>query len=169
MYRIYWLSPDVKEEEKLRYTKAMKLRTRACPVSSSHSMRQRWSRPLKAIAPWVAMSDIEWTVYRDIIVNTNVAASLQEMQFTGVEFSSAELFTTTETPIGRCAFELRVTGWGGVAPVESGVRVVDQCGYCKRQVFSEMTDPKRLFSVEAWDGADFFIIWPLPRFVMITE
>ena len=27
----------------------------------------------------------------------------------------------------------------------------------------------RLFEEAAWDGSDFFVIWPLRRFIMVTE
>lgn len=30
-------------------------------------------------------------------------------------------------------------------------------------------DKTELFDIDAWDGSDFFVIWPLRRFIMITE
>jgi len=115
------------------------------------------------------MTDVEWTVFNDLIIEEDILDSLKSAKFSGVKFQPVELFTTTETPIGRRAFETVVTGWGGMAAPESGVRVIEECRYCRRRVYSGFTDPTRLFSPEAWDGADFFIIWPMPRFTFVTK
>src|SRR5205823_1838317 len=140
-----------------------------CPLKPDHSTQQRWQRPLKVVGPVVAMTDLEWTVYSDIIIRDDIAAALRAARFSGAEYYPVELFTTTESPFGGRAVELRVFGWGGVAPPESGVRVLDECPHCKRQVFSGYSNPTKLFRIEEWDGSDFFIIWPLPRYVMVTE
>ena len=27
----------------------------------------------------------------------------------------------------------------------------------------------KLFDIDKWDGSDFFLVWPMPRYVFITE
>src|SRR5436305_8189800 len=127
MCRIYWLSRDVKWSDRLRYASAMRLKTDVCPLKPDHSTQQRWQRPLKVVCPVVAMTDLEWTVYSDIIIRDDIAAAFRAARFSGAEYYPVELFTTTESPFGGRAVELRVFGWGGVAPPESGVRVLDEC------------------------------------------
>ena len=56
-----------------------------------------------------------------------------------------------------------------MAASASGVRVLEECPYCKRRIFSGYTDAEKLFDVNAWDSSDVFTIWPLPRYVLATE
>ncbi len=168
MHNIYWISTSVRFEDLLCYASSMRLKTKLCAEDPKHAVQSRWTRPLKVIGPVQPMTDFEWTVYGDIIVNRKIAEAFRKAGFSGVAFLSAEFYTSTETPFGRESLEFHVNGWGGQAPVDSGIRVMEECPYCKRQVFSECTHPERLFDLEAWDGSDVFLIWPLPRFVMIT-
>ena len=173
MSQIYFLEPDVQFNQKLEYVSGLSMETTLCPLNaglpSQHAMRQRWQHPLKILAPVQRMTDFEWTVFRDIVIEKDIVDGLQKAKLSGVTFQPVQLYTTTETPIGRQAFELTVTGWGGMARPESGIRVVEECRYCKRRVYSGFTDPSQLFSPEAWDGSDLFIIWPMPKFTFITK
>lgn len=172
MHKLYFLEPAVRFDDQLVHADAMETETTLCPLNaglpSQHTMKQRWSSPIKAVGPVRPMTDFEWTVYNDILVNRETAETFRSAGFSGMEFRPAEIFTTTQTPIGREVYELKVTGWGGIACPESGVHVVEECPRCKRQVFSGSTNPQKLFSLEAWDGSDFFIIWPMPRYTFIT-
>ncbi len=171
MYEIFWLAPDVKFEDRLVYT-GMTSHVELCPLNeglpSQHASRRRWDRPLKVIGPVRPLTDFEWTVYGDLVVSKNIVSLFQASGFTGADFQPVEIFTTTQTPIGREAFEIRVKGWGGFAPKESGIRVLEECPVCKRRVFSGYTERDNLFHFESWDGSDFFIIWPLPRYIFVT-
>lgn len=173
MRKIYFLNPDVRFDDKLVYTEEMRMDTKLCPRNagfpSQHAMYQRWVRPIRVIGPVQRMTDFEWSVYRDILLEEDIVKPLMSSGFSGIEFRPAELYTTTETPIGMGIFQLRVTGWGGIAPPQSGIRVMEECPQCGRKVFSGFTNPVRLFSVDAWDGSDFFIIWPMPKFVFVTK
>jgi hypothetical protein len=166
MHKIYWLCSAF--EEKLTYASSMRLNSELCRRNPEHATKQRWSRPIKVIGPVRPATDFEWTVYGDVLLSSQVGKTLHEAGFSGFELRPAEILTSTETPVGREVFELSPNGWGGVAPVESGVRVLEKCPFCKRQVFSGYTNPARLFDLDAWDGSDFFVIWPLPRRIMVT-
>jgi hypothetical protein len=65
--------------------------------------------------------------------------------------------------------QLRVRGWGGVAPIESGIRLEERCPACPHTHYSPLTGPRWLIDPRNWDGSDFFIIWPLPAFVFVTK
>ncbi len=168
MQKIYWLSTNVRFDDQLRYASSMRLQTQLCPRDSSHAILSRWTRPLKLLGQVQPMTDFEWTIYGDVIVSKSIVESFRKAGFSGIEFSPVEFYSSTETPFGRESLELRVNGWGGQALSESGVRVIEECSYCKRQIFSEYTDPEKLLNWEAWDGSDVFVIWPLPRFIMVT-
>jgi hypothetical protein len=169
MRDVFWLSSTLAFDAKLEYTSFMRLETELCPLDPRHASKSRCSKPLKVIGSVRSMTDFEWTVFNDILVNQAVIEGFQKAGFTGAAFIPAELFTTTETPIGREVFELKAIGWGGVAPEESGVRVIEECPFCKRQVFSIYREKAKLFNRRNWDGSDFFIIWPIPRWIMVSR
>jgi hypothetical protein len=144
------------------------METELCSSRPEHARRSRWIRPLKVIGPIEPMTDFEWTVYGDVIVSNDIADCFRKEEFSGVQFLPTEFYTSTETPFGRPSLELRVNGWGGYAPAESGIQKIKQCPYCSHKVFSEYTRPEKLFDIESWDGSDFFLIWPLPRYLLVT-
>ncbi len=173
MRDISFLESAARFEDKLTYTSSMRMETTLCPLNagrpSQHAMRQRWIRPLQVVGSVQRMSDFEWSVYNDIFVEEDIARKLLSEGFSGFEFRPAELFTTTETPIGRPLFELRVTGWGGMAHPSSGIRIKEKCPRCGRTVYTNWTKAENLFDVDRWDGTDFFLIWPMPKYVFITD
>jgi hypothetical protein len=64
--------------------------------------------------------------------------------------------------------ELIVTGWAGVARPESGIELVEDCPGCHLKRYSSLHDSTQLIDWAAWTGDDFFIVWPLPSFTLIT-
>ena len=169
MKKIYWLSPNVKFDDKLPYASGMQLDTRLCHADSSHAAVSRWPRPLKVIGNPRFITDFEWTVYSDAIISEDVAKGLRSNGFSGIDLNPVEFYSTTETPFGRESWELKVTGWGGVAPASSGIRVLKRCAYCGHTDYSGYTSKENLFDIDKWDGSDFFLIWPLPRYIFITD
>jgi hypothetical protein len=173
MSKIYFLNSDVSFNDHLIYTNDMRMETTLCPLNaglpSQHAMRQHWVRPIKVVGPVQRMTDFEWSVYNDIFVENDIVNKLQSTGFSGIEFRSAELYTTTETPIGRQLFELKVTGWGGMAHPSSGIRVQEKCPLCGRSVYRGHTSAAHLFDIDKWDGSDFFLIWPMPKYVFVTS
>jgi hypothetical protein len=65
--------------------------------------------------------------------------------------------------------ELIVTGWAGMASPDSGIQVVKSCPACHWKKYSGITDVEKLIDWSQWTGEDFFIVWPLPKFTLITE
>jgi len=166
--KIFWLAPNVRFEDQLCYASTAKLETKLCPQRPEHAIRSRWARPLKVVAPIRNMTDFEWTVYGDVIVSNRIADSFRREGFSGVQFLPIEFHTSTETPFGRESVELRVNGWGGKAPIDSGIHEIERCICCGRRVFSGYTRPEKLFNMKDWDRSDLFLIWPLPRYIMVT-
>lgn len=170
--KIFRLCADVKFEHKLLYSDRQQIESEVCPVDAGskaeHSRYQRWVRPLRVIGPVRPLTDVEWTVYGDMLVPREIALAFQSVEFSGFKVRPVELFTTTETPIGREVFEVQIAGWGGHAPLESGIRVLTECPVCKRRVYTGFSDSTKLFNFDSWDGSDFFVIWPMPRYIFVT-
>lgn len=73
----------------------------------------------------------------------------------------------TQTPVPRL-WELVVTGWGGVAPPEFGLRLVESCPACDLKEYAIFMDPERLIDERQWDGSDFFRVWPF-GIIFVTD
>jgi len=65
--------------------------------------------------------------------------------------------------------ELVVTGWAGVAPPESGIELIEACGGCGYKKYSALKNPEHLIDWSQWTGEDFFIVWPMPGYTLITR
>jgi hypothetical protein len=168
-FPIYWLKPDVKEDERLRYGKHMAFRTQLCDGNPDHARRQTRPTPLRLEFRGGGLTDFLWTPYSEAIVGEDVVRVFSECGIAGCEFIPAELENTMGDQVASDLYELRVTGWGGMASAESGVRVLEECPHCKHRVFSGYTDASRLVDLDAWDGSDIFIVWPLPRYLLAVE
>ena len=51
----------------------------------------------------------------------------------------------------------------------TAVRLIEACPSCGHLRYSACTNPGRLIDPGKWDGSDFFMVWPLPAYVFITE
>jgi len=67
-------------------------------------------------------------------------------------------------------WELIPIGWGGVAPEQSGIHRLPPPAEAPDALrYSEYTDPSKLMDESQWDGSDFFIFWPMPTYIHVTD
>jgi len=64
--------------------------------------------------------------------------------------------------------ELIVVGWAGIAREESGIHRIWSCPDCHRADYSPLIHPDKLIDWSQWTGEDFFMVWPLAGFTLIT-
>jgi hypothetical protein len=64
--------------------------------------------------------------------------------------------------------ELVVVGWAGIASAESGIQVVRTCASCLYKEYSGLVDVGKLIDWSQWTGDDFFTVWPLTSYILIT-
>jgi hypothetical protein len=97
-----------------------------------------------------------------------VCSLFVECKFTGFEVRPARItVTTTNKPLSL--FELVPLGWAGLASPESGIRLIEDCAACGLKIYSGFEDPSKLVKETNWDGSDFFMVWPLPRVIFISD
>ena len=65
-------------------------------------------------------------------------------------------------------FELIITGWGGWAAPAAGLTLIESCPGCGHKVYA-IAEASRLIDPAAWDGSDFFIVWPLPGYQFASD
>lgn len=119
------------------------------------------------------IADIMWTWYTDCLVQQHVLDRFTEAGLTGfssqpvhLNFKNREL---KERLQGEDVHEFIVTGWGGMARPESGIVRVPHPEGLDHLVYSHLADPEKLIDLAAWDGSDFFIVWPMPKHIFVTE
>ncbi len=100
------------------------------------------------------------------LISSRAIAFLREHGTTGFE----TLPTLPQQPSSPANyFQLLVTGWGGIADSDSGIKAVSHEGWAGIQTYTMATHPERIVDVTQWDGSDFFIVWPLARMWIVTS
>jgi Protein of unknown function (Gmx_para_CXXCG) len=148
----------------------MDLDTVKCHVSDGH---QHAGKRLTDLSIWLrgsAAEDFVWTWYSDCLIQDHVLNFLREQEFTGFDVKPvrARFKSDSKKPAPKL-WELVVMGWAGMAAPESGITMDDHCPACGHTHYSGFSRPENLIDEAKWDGSDFFMVWPLPRYVFVTE
>jgi hypothetical protein len=166
----WWLAPTHNLSRLARWiAKDVDLESIVCPLHSEHQRAGRRRSDLSVFVSEPATEDFVWTWYSECLVGSRVEEILRTNQVTGFELRPAIVNSDASTNDGIRLSELIVTGWGGIAPEESGIRKIADCDVCGFLRYSCFTEPQNLIKVDAWDGSDIFMVWPLPRYIFISE
>jgi len=113
--------------------------------------------------------DMVWTSVNECLISDRLLNIFKENEVTGFTVHPANVTYRDSDKKAPKFWELVVTGWGGVASEDTGIKQVEYCEECKKSKFSKPTHPEKLFNEENWDGSDMFLIWPLPGFRLVTK
>ena len=115
------------------------------------------------------LDDFAGTSYAECLVRKSVGHQLIARGFTGFNTNPVNVRTADESnsPMPQLV-EIEVTGWGGMASVQSGIERIERCPVCGFQTYTKFTNPGQLIDEAIWDGSDFFLVWPMPLF-FITD
>ena len=148
----------------------MDLEQVTCPINDGHRRGGRRIGDLNVVLPRGPVQDVVWTWYSECLVQDRVWELFNQAGFTGLhrkpvtarmnDLEFAELPTL---------WEIVVTGWGGLASPASGVKLLQLCPGCLHAKYSEIKEPQLLIDETRWDGSDFFMVWPMPNFIFITN
>ena len=143
-----------------------------CPVDPGHQRGGKRVTDLSVVLPSLSVEDFVWTWNSECLVQDPVLKLLQAEGVSGFEVRRAAARFAHEPDIPAPElWELVVTGWGGVAPEKSGVKLdtTASCRSCGLLIYSNFSDPSQLIDRSQWDGSDIFIVWPLPKFIFVTD
>jgi hypothetical protein len=138
-----------------------------CRIFPDHRRARRVS-PLNMIVPCNSPPDIIFTWMSECLIQERARKIFEDEGLTGFSTRPA----TAKVQATRALLdvsELIVTGWGGIAPASSGIREVERCEGCGFLRYSGIEEPSKLIDTGNWDGSDFFMIWPLPRYRFVTQ
>ena len=147
----------------------MELETVVCPTNEGHHGPGKRLTDLSVTLPGGTVEDIVWTWYSECLVTDRVLELFKSSGFTGFEVKPAKARFKRSTEQPPRLWELIVTGWAGMASSESGIRLIEHCKNCGLTKYSAGVCPDKLIDVSKWDGNDFFMVWPLPKYVFITD
>jgi hypothetical protein len=140
-----------------------------CPVNPGHVFRRKKFGQLWVELPSRALREFEWTWTSDLFISPHALEVLKENNVTGFETRPLmkAIFRKRSRGEPPPLFELAVTGWGGMGK-SAGVELVEFCPSCRHRVY-RIAEPSRLIDPSAWDGNDFFMVWPLPLFRFVSD
>ncbi len=107
--------------------------------------------------------EVLWTWDTSCLIRSDFLERLVSEGFTGFVTRQA-LVEFPNATVCRDYRELLVTGWGGVARRESGIRLKSECPYCGSRTYTPCENPDDVLDEAQWDGSDLFRIWPMPHY-----
>jgi len=148
----------------------MDLETVTCPINDGHQRSGKRLTDLSIALPGGAVQDVVWTWYSECLIQDHVLNLFKASGFTGYDVKpvKAKFKRASEHQPPRL-WELIVTGWAGMASAESGIRLIERCEGCGHTVYSGSNNPGAVIDASHWDGSDFFMVWPLPGFILVTD
>jgi len=141
-----------------------------CAANPAHNCSGKRLGNLHLVLPSTVSQDFVWTWYSDCLIQDKVLHRFLSEGFTGFQPRPVHLRWEhpSDQPLPKL-WELEVTGWAGMARPESGIRLLERCAVCGRQIYTSFATPAFLVDSKQWDGSDFFMVWPMPRFIFVTE
>ena len=143
-----------------------------CPVNPGHQRAGKRITDLHIVVPSHGISDfIRTPVLSYCVIRDQVMRLFRKEGITGfvVKPVKVQCSRTDEAP--PILWELVVTGWAGMAKPASGVRLDESasCRECGHLRYKGLCNPKELIDGSQWDGSDFFMVWPLPKYIFVTN
>lgn len=140
-----------------------------CPANPGHLFGKQRFGELWVELPSRALRDFEWTWTSDLFISAHALQVLKDNNVTGFETRPLMKAAYRKRSRGEPPplFELAVTGWGGMGE-SAGVERIEFCPSCRLRRY-RIAEPARLVDPSAWDGSDFFIVWPLPLYRFVSD
>jgi hypothetical protein len=143
-----------------------------CPVNPGHRRGGERTTNLRIVLSGNTIADVEDFIWlHECVIQDHVLQLFRENGVTGFEVKPVKARFEEGNNSPPILWEIVTTGWAGVAPPESGITLnkEDSCTACGMLTYTKAKDYSKLINPEQWDGSDIFIVWPLPRYIFITD
>lgn len=140
-----------------------------CPVKPGHQRAGQRLPDLSIMLPNNKIEDIVWTWKSECLLTDRALAVFRAGGCTGFEVRPVKARYRRGEEEPPRLWELVVTGLAGMAPPESGIKLIEHCSGCNLSYYSSCTDSSRLIDGSKWDGSDFFTVWPLGKYIFVAE
>jgi len=164
-HAIFWefSSPDATNNRAWWADDEIETESIICPLDDGHQRSGEYRSDLSVLLTQEPVQDIVWTWYSDCLIQDHVLDAFRSAGLTGFEIKPVKARFRSKKKAHLTPprlWELVVTGSAGLAPPESGVRVLEECSACGYVRYSKITDQSKRISPEQWDGTDFFHVKP---------
>src|SRR5207249_10616975 len=123
----------------------MDLEAVVCPADKGHQRGGKRLMDLSVLLPGERVEDFVWTWLSECLIQDRVLNFLREQQFTGFDVKPVKArFKDNAAGPPPKLWELVVTGWGGLAPPESGIELIYRCDACGKLKYSGLSNPEKL-------------------------
>ena len=141
-----------------------------CAANEGHRRGGKRLTNLSVALRGRGVEDFVWTWLSECLVQDRVLELFKASGFTGFDVKPVKAkFKRASAGDPPSLWELVVTGWAGMAPAETGIKLIEECRACGLLRYSGCPNPGRLIDAAQWDGSDFFMVWPLPKFIFISD
>lgn len=147
----------------------MDMETVICPVNDGHQRAGKRLTDLSIVLPGRTVEDFVWTWYSECLLQDHVLKLFQTKGLTGFEVKPVKArFKKASGERVPKLWELIVTGWAGMASPKSGIKLHQRFDCCGHTNYSGLIHPEQIIEERQWDGSDFFMVWPLPKFIFVS-
>lgn len=163
----YFLLKGPKSEQLRATDLARPFEYSPCPSVVTHNKIQRANDLRLEVKHSEHNETMIWSYGGYLTVHSSLTKGMRDAGLTGFQLRP----TTVQFRDGELSqdySELIVTGWAGIARPESGIKLIESCSGCFRKKYSALEDADQLIDWEQWSEEDFFIVWPLVKFILIT-
>jgi hypothetical protein len=168
--RFWSLSPPRSTALLAEWDDAVELESIVCSQIPGHQRAGRRVTPLTVVIKRPVITDFVWTWFSECLVTTKVLDVFRQAGLSGFETREAQArYKRPSMGSPPDLRELVVTGWAGIAPASSGIVLREACPSCGHRSYSCFTQGAALVDPKQWDGHDLFMVWPLPRFVLLSD
>jgi|SRR5215472_10844 len=143
-----------------------------CPANPNHRRGGRRITNLSVVLKKRRTFDVMWTWGSECLIQQHILDAFHQQGFTGFHANPVQArFKRPRATEPPRFWELVVTGWAGLASPESGIQLdrAKSCPHCGSLYYTKATNYLRLIDQRSWDGSDFFMVWPLPKFIFATD
>jgi hypothetical protein len=148
----------------------MDLEQVTCPIREGHRRGGKRTTGLSVTLRGKGVEDFVWTWHGECMIQDHVLDLFRRSGFTGFDVKPAKArFKSPAAQSPPRLWEVVVTGWAGMASMESGITLVEHCPGCGHLNYSPCRNPASLIDRSKWDGSDFFMVWPMPGFILVTD
>jgi hypothetical protein len=145
----------------------------SCPIVKGHSRAGDRIGDLAIVLGSPRIGDFVWTSLSDCLITQRVRSLLEVEEVTGYELRPVTVTGITRSRGADMSdlpelWELVVTGHGGDALPESGVRMLYRHEACGLVRYSSFTNGLPV-DTKQWDGSDIFTVNGYPKFILVSE
>lgn len=169
---LWCLDKPSRARQQAEWGDEMDLEQILCPLSPGHQRGGKRVNDLKIVLRKYQLDDFIWFDYAsECVIQDRVLRLFRENRVSGFEVRPVKSPFEQSGEVPSALWELVVTGWASMAKRESGIQLDKsasclECGYLR---YTGLRNPEELIDRDQWDGSDFFMVWPLPRYVFVTE